>query len=926
MASPIIAQEPCPGPLPADDCTSAPIFCQVMDLDGYCFSMSADLTPAGPGLVCDQGGALDNTHWVAFVASCPSFVLTVSPSNCEDMNGQIGIQVAVYDYGGDGYCPSMDAWPQEVIACQSNPCFSNPVSLTLDNLRIGGLYFLLVDGCGGSVCDVSFSVDTPCDSMGIGDWPFIMTGPDSLCTGSTAGYQVFQPVGASYFQWLLDGEEFAVTTDNQLPVTWPEAGTYQLCVRAGNACIPPDQGPVPNCLTIDVFQVEAQDPPPVLLCIGESHPYPGGPYGPGEWTITLETAQGCDSVVTLVVQVDSADVDLGDFVLCTGDTLRVLDQPFTCQDAGPQQVLYQKDTPPFCFGWQRFGVHCFEAAILPHLEIHDYPFGRMQLYARTFQDASGRYFTYQWSTEDGILSDTSDQSMLVVWEPGMYCLTVAMYSPDSVLICERSVCTRVLAREAVEPSSGCAQAPLLCSPRNIHEVQMSKEITGQGPTPICTQGGAPHNTHWLAFHAPAPAFRLVVEPSNCVPVGGQNGIQAVVYRFAGDGLCSGIFDDPPQEVGCQSTPCFINPWHLNLQNLEVGGLYYLLIDGCAGATCDVAIRFTDLPDTLPTPSWVGDLEGQSERCVGDPGGFRAPAGPSGTRYHWTLNDSLIHSGTFRELEIDFPDVGQYTLCVTPELPCDPAWGATRQTCMQITVHAVPRRAGRDVYVCRDDYVTVHGVHWGCAFEGVQEIVYQQSEAPYCDSIRTFRLICLSPAATILNPEPLSDSTWLLDGGISDLGPSGAQVSLHWSASGGGQILGPDDGITAQALGAGLYCLRIRTASPNGAVHCEDVACVGITEGRRPEMYRSAPEVPSTGIRIYPQPAGSVAWLTFGGDQDPAGQIVVYNPLGQLVLDQWKPEGERLMSLSLDPWPAGLYLLAVHREGQPPVTLRLLVAR
>jgi hypothetical protein len=925
-AAPLSGQEPCQGTMPADDCTEAPLFCQVKELDGYCFSMSPDHSPAGPGPICDQGGVTNNTHWVAFVASCPSFNLRVTPSNCEYANGQIGIQVAVYDYGEAGPCPAADAWPQEIIACQATPCFTNPLTLNLENLRVGGLYYIMVDGCDGSVCDVTFTIETPCDSSGIGDWPFIITGPDQVCTGSTTSYSVFQPSGATLFQWILDGEEVDLGPSNTVTITWTKADTLELCVRAGNACIPPAPGPAPNCLTIEVFDLETQDPPPVLICIGDSHPYPGGPYGPGTWQVNLKTPQGCDSVVTLVVRVDSADVDLGDFVLCATDTLQVLDKSFTCLNAGPQQVFYQKDTPPFCTGRQHLRIHCFQAGILPHNDIHYYPHGRMTLYAREYADASGRYFTYQWSTSDGILSDTSDLPKLVVWEPGVYCLTVSMFSPDSVLLCQETVCTRVRARVNIEPSPACTEAPLLCDPWHIYEIQMSPEVTGQGPAPICAQGGAPHNTHWLAFHAPAEAFRLLIEPSNCTVVGGQLGIQTAVYRFPGDGLCSGVFTSIPDEMDCQSIPCFSAPWSLNLKNLETGRLYYLLIDGCAGATCDVAISFTELPDTLPIPTWEGDLEGPAELCQGDRATFQAPAAAIGIPLTWTLKDSLIAVAGLRWQEITFPEPGTYTLCVTPDLPCHPEWGPARKTCREVTVHPVPRRTGRDVYVCRDDFVTVHGVHWGCDFEGEQEIVYQQIEEPHCDSIRSFQLICLSPTPRILPPETLSDSTWLLDGSDSDPGPSGASVTLRWIARAGGILLGPDDEWTAVAAGPGEYCLLIRSASPNGAVSCLDSVCVAINGGQLPDLARFGAGVTLAGIHLFPQPAGGEAWVAFGEEQDAPGQIIVHNTLGQEMLRQWKPEGERLMPLHLEGWPSGLYLFGLYREGQAPVTLRLLVSR
>lgn len=214
--------------------------------------MSQNQPANGPSPLCNGGGTPNNVHWFAFYAGCTDLNLTFTPENCVPVGGQIGIQAAIFGYGGDGLCPSSTQQPDETIWCQSLPCFNNQVIIEANGLQIGKIYYFMIDGCGGSYCDIHIAVNNPCGPLEIGAWPEPIDGPNTVCTGTTETYCVEPPVGALDFFWYLDGIEIQSGLDNCVDINWTDEGTYELCVDVANQCILEGEDPEPLCLTISV--------------------------------------------------------------------------------------------------------------------------------------------------------------------------------------------------------------------------------------------------------------------------------------------------------------------------------------------------------------------------------------------------------------------------------------------------------------------------------------------------------------------------------------------------------------------------------------------------------------------------------------------------------------------------------------------------
>ena len=117
-------------------------------LNGLTLSMSDEVAGTGPAPFCPAGGSADNQNWLAFVAKEGDYKIIISASNCTELNGFIGMQTAVYTN-----CDFTES-----VFCQPN-CNSGVTEIPSDQLIPGETYYLILDGCAGSVCDITFWID-----------------------------------------------------------------------------------------------------------------------------------------------------------------------------------------------------------------------------------------------------------------------------------------------------------------------------------------------------------------------------------------------------------------------------------------------------------------------------------------------------------------------------------------------------------------------------------------------------------------------------------------------------------------------------------------------------------------------------------------------------------------------------------------------
>jgi len=262
---------PCfsPGTAASCTCETASVICDVNELDGYNFNMTSFQHPAdGPQPMCagQTNTVSNNPTWVAFLAWCSSFDIELSFNSCTFRGGTRGLQAAIYsscqNAGGtnvvDGGCAT-------AINQGCNVAAGIRV-MNITGLVVGRVYYLLVDGCGGSACDVTINVlnsdgCTPTIPAFTGE----IEGPDIVCLNDVATYTAESPTGSTRHDWsispatpvLIEGSEPDGTGFTSTTITWSATGNYTICVDASNSCVPTVGLPLALCKPIKVRDAEA---------------------------------------------------------------------------------------------------------------------------------------------------------------------------------------------------------------------------------------------------------------------------------------------------------------------------------------------------------------------------------------------------------------------------------------------------------------------------------------------------------------------------------------------------------------------------------------------------------------------------------------------------------------------------------------------
>lgn len=249
----------CPtGSEPGCTCESAEILCSINELDGYTFSMDAYSHPwDGPnngGNLCGTVATVSNNPtWFGFTAWCTDMSMIVYLNDCSITgSGTTGLQVAIYDGCGP------DA---NYVACDLSCGNENDKFLDMMDLDVGGVYYLVVDGCAGSVCqNIEIEITSGCGPTVVQDWESEIEGPDQICTNSPETYIVDDLDGANRYHWYIDGVEVDITSSSMYDLIIDTPGTYELCVDASNdPCIPVDEPPDQICKTITVVDIDPGD-------------------------------------------------------------------------------------------------------------------------------------------------------------------------------------------------------------------------------------------------------------------------------------------------------------------------------------------------------------------------------------------------------------------------------------------------------------------------------------------------------------------------------------------------------------------------------------------------------------------------------------------------------------------------------------------
>ena len=210
-----------------------------------------------------------------------------------------------------------------------------------------------------------------------------------------------------------------------------------------------------------------------------------------------------------------------------------------------------------------------------------------------------------------------------------------------------------------QSNNNCEDASVLCSLTELNgfTCRLSPTFNPTGCHPICPTGGESNNTEWWAFTGEGGFVTISFTISNCTNTTGAKGMEFGLYddcdceeNIGCIGLCNG--------PGTYSITGLLYPCKT----------YYLFVDGCDGDVCDYTIQTTGGKATNLNP--LGKINDDADRiipvCKNVCGQlFKVKKQSNGCEpyFEWTLDGNIQGSHGY-DISIEFPEVGDFQLCVT----------------------------------------------------------------------------------------------------------------------------------------------------------------------------------------------------------------------------------------------------------------------
>ena len=109
-----------------------------------------------------------------------------------------------------------------------------------------------------------------------------------------------------------------------------------------------------------------------------------------------------------------------------------------------------------------------------------------------------------------------------------------------------------------------------------------------------------------------------------------------------------------------------------MNDLVIGDIYYFVVDGCAGATCDIEIDIIGVCGEEEIEDWTDGIVGETSLCVGASETYVTDDLDGANIFHWTIDGVEIELTDINEIDIDWDTAGEFEFCVDASNdPCVP---------------------------------------------------------------------------------------------------------------------------------------------------------------------------------------------------------------------------------------------------------------
>lgn len=291
-------------------CQSA---CVICDINGFSGNNPGNTGGTPPPGYCTA--VVHSAEWLGFIAGSTNLTIEFSVYNCT-VGGGNGLEAGIYE-GIDCQNFTLVSNCETAIFNNTSVFITNTVPLT-----IGQYYWIVVDSNGGNSCDYDINV-----TSGTTQVPPLSTsgqifGDLTTCPGATVNYQTTSVIGASDYNWTLNGAPTG--SGENASISYPAAGVYNLCVEASNAC----SMAAPTCVLVNVVPIPPTDHFETI-CLGDCVTVGNVTLcAPGVFPIMFSSYQGCDSLVNVNITAIPASVTVLDEEICEGESIIINTEEF----------------------------------------------------------------------------------------------------------------------------------------------------------------------------------------------------------------------------------------------------------------------------------------------------------------------------------------------------------------------------------------------------------------------------------------------------------------------------------------------------------------------------------------------------------------------------------------------------------------------
>lgn len=299
---------------PSLDCASAPVIC---DLDGYCTTTGGGNATDQPSTFC---GSVQNNQWFAFVAGSANITLDFIVGSCGGTGSGTGLQAQVYSVCGAPWTSASN--------CLYEISPNSTETLTMNNLTVGNVYYLMTDGFSGDMCDYTIEVTSGSTTPPVPDPAGAISGDATFCPGaSSVTYCAAASSNAAFYQWTIPSGATIVGADDGACITIDFSGYTGGIGSSGTITATPTNGCEfgdPSSFTV------TQGPSPTgpdqnfILCPGETATYGNTVYstatnGTPFVNTDIANAQGC--LIETLVYIEIGQNETTDLVevICQGE-------------------------------------------------------------------------------------------------------------------------------------------------------------------------------------------------------------------------------------------------------------------------------------------------------------------------------------------------------------------------------------------------------------------------------------------------------------------------------------------------------------------------------------------------------------------------------------------------------------------------------